>query len=458
MEENSPQQKYSFSKKILLFCLILFVFSACVRLIVWQNHESEINNALSLIVSEYKEEARTLLSGDITTFLCGKNPPSNADILSHPPGYPIFVAIVFAIFGESEALRIIQILFSSFAPLLIFLISIKLFDFKVASIAGFLVAVSPQISYNSAFLLADSLSILPILLAIYFFIKASEKELLLYGILCGVLLGISCWFRSNGLLIPVYFAVFSVFLFSKKFRLRFALMVVMSFVAVISPITIRNYLVFHSFIPVSLGSGWNALAGIADYDKEGKFGLTNTDTGRMKYEAKIHNRPDYKLSLYNPDGIERERERTKTTIEIITSNPFWFAGVVTQRAWMIIRLERVPPMSWTNREESINIFAYYLNIPLKLFQRLFITAILLPIFVAGIILLWREKRQRKKLLILLIVPLYYITVHAFVHTEYRYVVVIQHIFLIFAAVVLSFVIEKIRNRFFGQTENFANSD
>src|SRR4029450_9143624 len=90
---------------------------------------------------------------------------------------------------------------------------------------------------------------------------------------------------------------------------RFALAVVCGTLLIVLPLTLRNAFVFHRFIPLSLGAGQTFLEGIADYDHDGRFGIPQTDMGIMKQEAEIYQRPDYYGTLFNPDGVERERAR-----------------------------------------------------------------------------------------------------------------------------------------------------
>jgi hypothetical protein len=68
-------------------------------------------------------------------------------------------------------------------------------------------------------------------------------------------------------------------------------------------------------------------------------------------------------------------------------------------------------------------------------QRLFVTAFMLPLYVAGFALLWRGGKGRS-LLVLLAVPVYYLCAQSALHTEYRYVLVIHHFFFVLAAVSL----------------------
>lgn len=66
-------------------------------------------------------------------------------------------------------------------------------------------------------------------------------------------------------------------------------------------------------------------------------------------------------------------------------------------------------------------------------QSLFLTAVILPLAAAGLILLARARRRRA-LFVLLLVPAYYVTVQSAVHTEYRYVLAVYHFVFALAAV------------------------
>ena len=200
-------------------------------------------------------------------------------------------------------------------------------------------------------------------------------------------------------------------------RIRYALSVVAGAVLAVAPLTLRNAYVFGAFIPVSLGAGQTLLEGIADYDAEGRFGIPATDRGIMEQEAARFARPDYAEKLFGPEAVARDRQRVARARAVIAENPLWFASVMARRAASMLRLERTPrPVSF---------------LPIALLQKLFITAVLLPLELAGLFLLAREKKWRA-LALLCAVPVYYLCVQSALHTEYRYVLAV-HYFLFVAA-------------------------
>jgi 4-amino-4-deoxy-L-arabinose transferase-like glycosyltransferase len=422
----------------------LFVVSAGVRLLVWQNNKVEMDGVQWVLTHLYKQDARALLSGDLRLFLAGPNPPSDATVLLHPPGYPILLASVYGIAGENEAFRVFQILLVSLSPVLIFLIAAQLFGMRTGIIAGFLAALAPQFAYHSGLMLPDALSVLPILAALYFLVLARDDPRLLFAILCGVSIGVSCWFRSNALFLPMFFAA-AVFLWvPKRGRGRFALLLIAAFVLTIAPITIRNYLVFGSVIPLSVGAGTTFIEGLGDYDADGTLEMPTTDEGVMEMDVRRSGRPDYYGFLYAPDGVERDRARMRAALAVVGENPFWYAASVAHRGISTLRMERVPAIAPDRDEhETTSPILYYLNRPLRLMQSTFVTAVFLPLALIGFVLVVFDRERRRTLIILGIVPLYYATVQALIHTEYRYVLATPHMIMIFSAVTLSFFIGKI---------------
>src|SRR5262249_54761194 len=154
--------------------------------------------------------------------------------------------------------------------LMVFLIAIELFNTTIAVIAATLVSLSPHFVYYSLWLTPDTVAVLPTLVAVYLIIKASRRPRLINILAAGAATGLSCWLRANSLLLVPFLAAVVLILFESSVRLRYAAALVGATILVISPITLRNWILFHHFIPVSIAGGENLVVGIADYDKEGR--------------------------------------------------------------------------------------------------------------------------------------------------------------------------------------------
>ena len=180
----------------LVIVLGLFLLALGVRVLTWQDNRRDIWKVQTSVTDGYKESARLLARGDLKLFV------GDINHLGHPPGYPIFLAVIFKTFGESDtAIHFIQILLDAVAVVLLFLIALEFLPLTAAALCGFLAAISPQFAYFSVLLLPDSLVVPPILLAILFLIRGRHFAI------AGVLLGLSCWFRANALLLAPFIAL-----------------------------------------------------------------------------------------------------------------------------------------------------------------------------------------------------------------------------------------------------------
>lgn len=351
------KQTSTFRARLLIGAAI-FLLAFGVRVLSWHDTRPEVGKVQTVVVADYQRVARLLREGGLRSFFSSSSPLADLNNLGHPPGYSILIASVQSVFGSSDSsVQFVQITGDALAAVMIFLIVAELLPLSAGMIAGLLAALAPQFTWNSVLLLPDSISVLPILLAIYLIARSPKNPRLLTFLLAGALIGISCWLRANAMLLSLFVALAVPLLVSPenfslsssrdhdklKFvgrRGRFALAVVCGTLLIVVPLTLRNAIVFHRFIPLSLGAGQTLLEGIADYDHEGRFGIPQTDMGIMKQEAEIYQRPDYYDTLFKPDGVERERARLSRGFAVIRSHPFWFAGVMARRASSMVRLER----------------------------------------------------------------------------------------------------------------------
>jgi len=317
-------------------CLAIFVLAFTVRTLTWQDNQRDTWRVQTSVTERYKESARQLVSNDFKTFI------SDVSRLGHPPGYPLVLAAIFKTVGESDsAVQLFQIVVDSIASVVLFLIALELLTLQVALLSGFFAAVSPQFAYFSILLLPDSLIVLPILLAVFLIARVRNHFSLLHLVVAGAFIGLSCWFRANALLLPIILAFTAALITSRGNRLPAAAAVIAGTILLIAPITIKNAIVFHRFIPLSLGSGQTLLEGLADYDPKGTLDIPATDLGLMRQEAALYGKPEYASELFGKDGVERDRMRTSRALDVIRSHPLWFGGVMAKRALASTRLDPV---------------------------------------------------------------------------------------------------------------------
>ncbi|MDT7689153.1 MAG: hypothetical protein QOE46_1912 [Acidobacteriota bacterium] len=412
---------------------LVFVAALGVRLLCWNDVRFEARKVQSAVTLNYESQARLIRENGAASLFDPASTTNDPDLLGHPPGYPLVLALVHGVFGESDAAtQIFQAVCDSVAAALVFLIAAELLPFGVGLIAGVLAAFAPQLCWNSLMLLPDTLAVLPVLLTVYLLLRARAGRAILKTLAAGALVGLSCWLRANALLLAPFLVLLVPSLFARGKRVRPALALVGGALLMVAPMTVRNAVVFGHFIPVSLGAGQTLVEGIGDYDTARRFGLPSTDMELMRLEADEKNRPDYASTLFGADAVARDRERTRRALAVVGAHPFWFAGVMLRRAASMLRLERTPLVStapvsegWTRAPRLI----------VRAAQKLFMTALFLPLYLAGLVLLLHARRWRA-LAALVAVPIYYLCVQSALHTEYRYVLAVHYFLFVFAATAL----------------------
>jgi 4-amino-4-deoxy-L-arabinose transferase-like glycosyltransferase len=400
-----------------------------VRFTGWYYWRAEAIEVQSGVTANYKRLARLFVSEGLTAFFQRGNAMSDPDLLGHPPGYPFALALIYRMFGESDtAIQLVQLTADALAAVLLLLIAYELMGIGVGLIAGVLAAFSPQFTWNSILLLPDTISVLPLLLAFYLIVRMPRGLSMMFLLLAGMLLGVSSLLRANNLLLAPFLAlIIAAGLIQGRMRITAGVVLLSGALLFIVPITVRNWIVFDRFIPLSLGAGQTLLEGIADYDPERRFGIHETDVEIAQMEAKEFQRPDYAETLFGPDGIERERHRLKRGFQVIRSNPIWFAGVMVQRAGSMLRFERVPVID-AERSHATS----YPQL-LRIVQKTYLTAFMLPLVLIGVAALaW--SRRWSTLGILSAVPFYYFIFQSALHTEPRYIIALHYFLLVLAAV------------------------
>ena len=355
-----------------LLCAAIFFAALGVRFLQWQDYQQRVGSDMGSLAHRYQKQAQSMLDGGGILFPSDYAQPGNVQLLVHPPGYSIFIAALSGMFGPSkDRLILAHIVGDAVCAVLVFLLALELLPQAVALLAALLVAFSPHLAHHTLTLMPDSLVVLPTLVAVWLLICASKRPRLAPVIAAGVMIGLSCWLRSNALLLAVYFAAAVWLLFDRNRRLRYALLLVGATIITIAPITIRNFVVFGKFIPLSLGSGITMVEGIGDYDQEKRFGMPVSDLEGKWKDVEWHGREDYSEGLWKPDGIFRDRYRFSRGLEVIGRHPFWFAGVMMRRAASMLRYNDSLSQGWpadtarapiVEKEPS---FGHPLDLPIK---------------------------------------------------------------------------------------------
>ncbi len=150
------------------------------------------------------------------------------------------------------------------------------------------------------------------------------------------------------------------------------------------------------------------------------------------------------FGLYYPDGVRRDRERTRKAMAVILRHPFWYTSVVFSRMIAVLKYAGEPdgiygsaginvtgrkclPASWQG-----GVIALLVNL-LGMIQSV-LRYLLLPLFMAGVFLAYRLDIRMTALIMATV--LYYLVVGSMMHTHIRYGLPMQALLTIFAGLTL----------------------
>src|SRR5436190_1827679 len=166
---------------------VIFLLAFGVRVLSWHDTRLEVGKVQTAVTADYRRVADLLRAGGLGSFFSSSSPLADLNNLGHPPGY----SILWATLGTSDTrIQFCQIICDALSAVMIFLILTELLPLGAGVIAGLLAAFSPQFAWNSVLLLPDSLSVLPVLVALYLIARATKHPRWPLFIIAGVLIGL----------------------------------------------------------------------------------------------------------------------------------------------------------------------------------------------------------------------------------------------------------------------------
>lgn len=393
---------------------------------------------------KFDRQARDILDGRQPIFLI--NDSTRTDLAQYPPAFPAAVAAIYGVTGERSA-YVVQLVQWAIDLVLSFVlivgITVTAFGWRAGIAAGFLAGLSPLFAMYSAYPSADTPAMWFVLAGNWLLLLAARRNNLWLAVGAGALLGIACWIRVNPLYLAVGWA--AVMLIVKapwRQRVLMSVAVVFATALVISPIVVRNYLTFRDFTPTGGTIGVNLWEGLGETELGRQHGFLYGDDKLIAHErVKMEWPADKYFDSQWPDGIRRDKERTRESMAFIKQHPVWYAGVMGGRMWGMLKVAGDPvpycgisginvtsqkclTPAWqggvlafgVNGLGMIQSVARYLFLPLAAFG----------IYVAA----------RKDILataVFLVTVLYYLVPGTAAHTEIRYVLPMHAMLTVFAA-------------------------
>ncbi len=275
-----------------------------------------------------------------------------------PPVYSLFLSLVYFLFGKENllAVRIVQALISSCTCLVVYLLAKRLFTATAARISMAACAIYPFFIYYSGAALTETLFIFILSLVM---LALSARRFAWAGLLFG--LGILC--RAE-LIVFFFLALAGTFVALRgRKALRGAIVMAAITGATLAPWTLRNYRVFHAFVPLTTMSGYTF------YEGNNPHNATGGPGGALPF-------PDTR----GMGEIEKDRFLRHEAIRVIRENPRRMPGLVWskfKRLWNV-KLNTDNPAYASRLTVLASVISF---------------TPLLVLFVVGLVLSWKRRRE-----------------------------------------------------------------
>jgi 4-amino-4-deoxy-L-arabinose transferase-like glycosyltransferase len=342
----------------------VFVLAALVR--IWA--VSSFATTPSADAADYHRLATNLVSGS------GYVNEAGAATAWRPPGYPMFLAGIYFVFGPNVwAATVVQALLGAVTALLLVVLGWLLIGPREAIVAGFITAVYPSVVWVSRLLLSENLAVFLLLASLCVALVLVRSTRICWAAALGILLGFSVLVRGSNLLFALVVAAGIVIALAKrsinwKRIASIGILTAMGFVLTLLPWMIRNYRVFHAFVPVATQEGIGLYASYWPPVRNGKL-IWGTLPGAED--------PVVATAAQIGDEVSASRYLRQETLRRLRERPVYFFRLIPAKL-----ISLFAPFDWEmfphaeGRTRSVN-YGYLLIILPGLF---------------GFIAFWRERK------------------------------------------------------------------
>jgi 4-amino-4-deoxy-L-arabinose transferase-like glycosyltransferase len=191
-------------------------------------------------------------------FLKGKGLLMDSTYVRRPPVYPLFLAVIYYFTNHSlVTVRFIQGLIGALSCVIICFIGKEIFDGKTGLIAGLIASIDYSMLQLSAYLISETLYIFLFLAGFLFIVRYYKNQNLLNLAWAGIFVGLTALCRELGIFLALLAGVWLLWALDKDLRSRFkAITIFLIFCLLpVIPWTVRNYRIYHQFLPISASSG-----------------------------------------------------------------------------------------------------------------------------------------------------------------------------------------------------------
>jgi 4-amino-4-deoxy-L-arabinose transferase-like glycosyltransferase len=246
-----------------------------------------------------------------------------------PPGYPAFLSLIYRINGPSVlTATLVQSVVGALTVLMLMLFGLMVLNQIESVIAGVIATIYPVLVWLPRLLLSENLSLLLTLITLWSVAMYIKSRRVWWLVLFGAVGGINTLVRGGNLALPI---ILGVGLLIVARRRRWAdwkqlsaglLLAVAAFAVVLTPWTIRNYRVFHAFVPVATQEGLTLYGSYWPPIRNGKLiwgNLPGTED------------PNVATANHLEDEVAASKYLQHVTLERLREQPAYFFRVIPSK-------------------------------------------------------------------------------------------------------------------------------
>ena len=245
--------------------IIIFILALVIRLMFLVGFAPEQKNYDALADQYiYLDMGRNLIAGkgfSVTNPIFVADPGPTA---LEPPAYPLFIAVIMKTFGENFlAIRVIQAILSALTCVITYKIGQRVLSETPARVGALILCLYPPLIMYVRPFMSETLFIFTMPLAVLWTLRLLEKLSVLNSIIAGVCWIIAYYTRMEAVAFAGVTALYGLFILRRNYRQKplwgIAYMIpgAIVFLLALSPWIIRNYQLFHRFMPTNSTSGFN---------------------------------------------------------------------------------------------------------------------------------------------------------------------------------------------------------
>jgi len=194
--------------------------------------------------------------------------PLRSDLAFFPPGYPYFIGAVYDAFGGLAAVKVAQILVSALLIPAVGRIATLAFSPAVGLVAAGIAAFYPDLVWYSVHFWSETLFLTLLFWALERVLAADARRRTGVAVAAGLLWGLATLTRETALYVTPWVALWLWWGRRASGGLARGTAFLIAALLTIAPWTLRNWVKFHAFIPVSTAGGLNLWQGNAPLSRQ----------------------------------------------------------------------------------------------------------------------------------------------------------------------------------------------